>query len=261
MLPNFGKFLKSKPLSKTKITQPFGVDWSDGMLPLPNGGTGNYKSLGLDGHNGIDFSLHPYGSGALAYAVADGEVSSEGNAKSGYGLNLKLIVDLGEKMDGLVWSAEIVYGHLMEVLKTGKVRAGEPIAKCDNSGISTGPHLHFGLRFRKKSTTMYNSFCHDYNNGYFGYVDPTEYFTCDINELPVDRCYGLLPINRGYSELEWYKIAYWIWRRQGYLPTTRQKNAIVWGRWDWRTISDPSMLDIWMETTKMEWLKKTKSPN
>jgi hypothetical protein len=85
-------------------------------------------------HAGIDFGA-PVGS--LVRAAADGAVESAGEAR-GYGNRVVL------KHDGF----ETTYNHLSEIrVEVGaKVRQGEIVALSGNSGLSTGPHLHFEYR-------------------------------------------------------------------------------------------------------------------
>jgi murein DD-endopeptidase MepM/ murein hydrolase activator NlpD len=221
------------PLEKMKLTQPFGVDWT---------GEDMYAKLGMKGHNGWDLSCM---TGTNIYAVMDGEMvyTEEPN---GYGNDIRII----NKISGL----EVVYGHLKcALVPNGIVAAGDLIATSDNTGLSTGPHLHIGVR--KLKFTESGSQVLNYFNGYFGYLDPTEFFAPDVFALPVDRRYGLPEDARGYSDLEWYKVAAWIWSVRKRLPSTQEKNALVWGRWDWRTVNDPAMFPLWSEMTKMKYLK------
>jgi murein DD-endopeptidase MepM/ murein hydrolase activator NlpD len=85
-------------------------------------------------HAGIDFGA-PVGS--LVRAAADGLVESAGQAR-GYGERVVL------KHEGY----ETTYNHLSEIrVEVGaKVRQGEVVALSGNSGLSTGPHLHFEYR-------------------------------------------------------------------------------------------------------------------
>ncbi len=85
-------------------------------------------------HAGIDFGA-PVGS--QVRAAADGDVESAGEAR-GYGERVVL------KHGGF----ETTYNHLSEIrVQVGRaVRQGEIIALSGNSGLSTGPHLHFEYR-------------------------------------------------------------------------------------------------------------------
>jgi murein DD-endopeptidase MepM/ murein hydrolase activator NlpD len=83
-------------------------------------------------HKGMDIAC-PYGS--PVYAVIDGVVNWAGG-KSGYG-NFVGIQGPGGVGTG--------YGHLSRVLvRSGqRVERGQVVAYSGNSGLSTGPHLHF----------------------------------------------------------------------------------------------------------------------
>ena len=125
-----------------------------------------YRRFGMSGHNGVDFRTKfndtPKGRREI-YAVLDGEVAEAGpnykDLSRGYGIYIRLIHKGG---------AQTVYGHLnsVRVVKGDKVKAGQVMAISDNTGFSTGAHLHFG----------YRPVGFDWNNGYKGYVDPAKYF-------------------------------------------------------------------------------------
>lgn len=85
-------------------------------------------------HEGIDIGVPP---GTPVRAVAAGKVIFAGSY-GGYGLTVK--IDHG---GGLVSR----YSHNSELLvqEGESVEAGQVIAKSGNTGVSTGPHLDFGL--------------------------------------------------------------------------------------------------------------------
>ena len=94
---------------------------------LPNGGSGLSYNGGA--HYGIDYGA-PYGT--TINATNDGDVKAIHNL--GGGLVARL----------LTGQFTLFFLHLSKVLKQGKIKAGEPIAKTGNSGQWTnGPHLHF----------------------------------------------------------------------------------------------------------------------
>ncbi len=223
------------PLKRLTVTQPFGVDWVGG---------GFYRSFGMKGHNGIDFRA-PVGTPVFACFDGTAYVETDG----GYGKNIVL------RSPGRRKAFEAVHGHLSEwKVRNGQdVKAGQEIALSGNTGKSFGPHLHFGVRGIEYRDGA-GPYVEDYGNGYFGYIDPMGMFLPDDLKMPVEKRYGLKDADRGYSDVEWYKVALWILKRQKSLPTNVQKNALVWGRWDWRTINDPSMHGIWTEMTKPAWL-------
>lgn len=83
-------------------------------------------------HKGIDIACH-YGS--PVYAATDGVIQFAGRS-SGYGNFVKIAHG-----DGFGTG----YGHLSRILvRSGQhVRRGQMIAASGNSGLSTGPHLHY----------------------------------------------------------------------------------------------------------------------
>lgn len=92
---------------------------------------------GPDHHWGIDIAA-PAGSSVLA--TMDGTVTYTGHYGS-YGLTVYLVHDRG-------WSS--LYGHLSTVhVRPGqRVACAQPVGRVGSTGLSTGPHLHFELRYR-----------------------------------------------------------------------------------------------------------------
>lgn len=112
-----------KPLKSLVPTSDFGYR----IHPI----TGELKY-----HTGIDYKA----SYEPVYNIADGKVIRAGynNVSGNY-----LVIE-----HGLVSS---VYCHLQKLYYSvgDFVQGGEIIAKSGNTGRSTGPHLHFGLKFDK----------------------------------------------------------------------------------------------------------------
>ena len=97
-------------------------------------------------HPGIDFRAKMR---TPVYATADGIVEWAGfHKKSGYGNLVILRHGYGFKS---------YYGHLNKVLVNYKeyVKKGDLIAYTGNSGLSSGPHLHYELRFLYKTINPY----------------------------------------------------------------------------------------------------------
>lgn len=114
---------RSSPLnSKIEITSPFGTR----THPI----FGTKKS-----HNGIDLKAN-YEN---VYSVLDGIVTASGWDSKGGGNFIKI---------NHYNRFETSYLHLSEIYyQVGeKVKAGFIIAKSGNTGNSTGPHLHFGVK-------------------------------------------------------------------------------------------------------------------
>jgi murein DD-endopeptidase MepM/ murein hydrolase activator NlpD len=84
-------------------------------------------------HNGQDFEV-PYGT--EVFATGDGSVIESGYNSGGFGNCI--VIDHG-------YGYQTVYGHLSEikVTKGQNVKRGDLIGISGNTGITTGPHLHY----------------------------------------------------------------------------------------------------------------------
>ena len=98
----------------------------------------------LTHHDGIDIALK---EGTPVSASLGGKVVFSGKQK-GYG-NV-IIVKNGEY--------EMVYAHCSKLLfnKGENVKKGEKIALSGNTGVSTGPHLHFEVRYKGKPVNPFS---------------------------------------------------------------------------------------------------------
>lgn len=115
-----------KPISGGRLSSPFG------RRSAPKKGASTY-------HKGIDWAI-PTGSAVVA--SCGGTV-----VRAGWGSGYGYVVYINHE-DG----RQTRYGHLSKVLvKTGeKVKQGERIALSGNTGVSTGPHLHFEILINGK---------------------------------------------------------------------------------------------------------------
>lgn len=163
--------LKS-PLTFWSVNQPFGANFNN-----------FYKESGMLGHNGIDFFAL---DSTPVYATHDGRITFTGYDGGG---GLGVVIRTEEKFDyynpktGELEPVyfKTIYWHLkkdtIKVSGGQQVKAGDLIALADNTGRSTGAHLHFGLkpmyRDTEKDWLWYNL---DQNNGYMGAIDPQPYF-------------------------------------------------------------------------------------
>lgn len=91
-------------------------------------------------HYGIDYVVP---MNTPVYATADGVVSHVSHSKRGYGKLIRLTHNFGFIS---------LYAHLNKILvKSGDyVYKGDLIAKSGNTGISTGPHLHYEVLYMQK---------------------------------------------------------------------------------------------------------------
>lgn len=101
-------------------------------------------------HEGMDFAAP---TGTPVYATGNGVVSSAG-WKSSYG-------NLIELDHGYDYTTR--YAHLSEVLvHPGQaVRRGDLIGKVGNTGKSTGPHLHYEVRYKGEARNPVNYYYRD----------------------------------------------------------------------------------------------------
>lgn len=108
-----------------------------------------YTEFGVLGHDGADFAL-PMDTPVIA--VADGEIVRAGPGD--YGTTIVIQHAWGKSY----------YGHLDKVIETTgkKVTKGQLIGLSGNTGLSSGPHLHFGIKPNKN----------DGDNGYYGKINP-----------------------------------------------------------------------------------------
>ena len=85
-------------------------------------------------HNGLDIAV---AEGTDVIAVKSGTVT-EVRTSATYGKVLKY-----DTTDGYT----VMYAHLSKVLvqKGEEIRQGQVVAKSGNTGLSTGPHLHYSL--------------------------------------------------------------------------------------------------------------------
>ena len=154
------------------LNLPFGItqNFGENQLEL-------YKNeLGLNGHNGIDMSAK---NGTPVYATHDGEVTFAGmDGSAGLGVVIRTLEQFDYKDSKSYFKT--IYWHL----KTGsiivkpnqKVKAGEKIGEADNTGLSTGDHLHFGLKPIYQGEQEWQWWNSEQSNGYAGSIDPKPYF-------------------------------------------------------------------------------------
>jgi hypothetical protein len=103
-----------------------------------------------DPHHGVEF-LNPHGT--PVYAAADGVVVTAGDdRKTFYGPYSYFygnLVVVKHDLPGLSEPLYTLYGHLSKILvEVGdSVRAGREIGEVGMSGVATGSHLHFEVRW------------------------------------------------------------------------------------------------------------------
>lgn len=152
---------KKKVLTKTNGTCPVGY-------------TSLYETFGMKGHNGLDSVAH---DGSPVYCAQDGivqEVETEPERGLGIGIITDEKYNLGEYGEHYV---KIRYWHLkgFNCVLGDKVSVGQVIGWADNTGFSSGTHLHFEIKPVEKDNqgNWYNT---EQTIGYFGAIDPAPFW-------------------------------------------------------------------------------------
>lgn len=146
------------PLTKLNILQPFGVN---NVYP------GFYKKIGIENdlHNGLDYEAP---SGTPCFAVCDGRVLTGAGGTAG------MVIELESNeyvVDNQRIKLKIRYLHLQKfaIANGDTVKKGQLLGECDNTGYSTGAHLHFDI------VPLYFSnyeWVADLANGFKGRINP-----------------------------------------------------------------------------------------
>ncbi len=153
----------------THVAKPFA-----GYFPLSQAWGSNpdyyqrfqYNGAKLKGHNGFDFAM-PVGTPLLASDA--GTVRHVGFNAGGLGKYVLMEHAWGESL----------YGHMSEIAVTADtiLPRGGHLGLSGNTGGSTGPHLHFGIRIIPYRRT----------DGWGGYCNPAPFMNIDdiFRERPV----------------------------------------------------------------------------
>jgi len=124
-----------------------------------------YKRWGYAGHNGIDWGIP---NGTPVKAAADGTVDKVGFENGGYGNFVKMSHTDGNTK----YNTYYAHLHSTSVQAGQKISAGTVVGLSNNTGASTGPHLHFGVKIDGQ------------NPDYKGYLDPMPYLTGSAPATP-----------------------------------------------------------------------------
>lgn len=174
------------------ITQVFGVNGSYYSRFSVDG-------VSLKGHNGIDYGT-PIGT--VIAAVDAGKVVEVAYDEFGYGRYVKLVHSWGESL----------YAHLDEqyVSVGDTVGRGEYIGTSGNTGNSTGPHLHFGLR-----VSPFNR-----RDGWGGFVNPEPYLpnAGGGQTQPATDLMALIRAAADEFDLDWRRVAAQVMAESSFNP-------------------------------------------
>jgi murein DD-endopeptidase MepM/ murein hydrolase activator NlpD len=106
------------------------AEWFGGYV------TSGFHCAERPGHNGVDFGLV---IGTPIRATQSGEVVVAGSGHGEYGT--LLVVQHG------AYSYHYAHLSVVRVPVGGQVETGEVVALSGNTGLSTGPHLHYEVRY------------------------------------------------------------------------------------------------------------------
>jgi murein DD-endopeptidase MepM/ murein hydrolase activator NlpD len=229
------KIKLSLPLKDIMITQPFGVNY-----------VGFYEKMGLKGHNGLDFKAK---TGARLYACHDGVVTYSGTDSTG-----GKCIEICSSVEGVGYKT--IYYHL-SILKSRKgdlVKTGDEIGRTGNTGkYTTGPHLHLGLK------KIYDGDTINYHNGYRGAINPSDYFKKDWEMSNAYHRYGrkqnwmaefLMRFKNKWLHKQLKKI-----NGLEKVNDTEFINALVYGGWDYNSVINPALYEVWAFMKKDEFTR------
>lgn len=158
------------PIHKLVISQRFGPEGTaPDMLPM-------YQKIGLTAHNGWDF-VAPRGYNIRA--AHDGVVTFTGEDGAG---GLGVVVRTNELVDHDYGTTFIksLYWHCntgsFKVKPGQSVKVGDILAEVDSTGMSTGDHLHFGIKPVLQGEADWVWVNSEQQNGYLGAIDPAPYW-------------------------------------------------------------------------------------
>ena len=199
-----------RPLKKWNVTNKFaqndvcsfpdrtGIFSTDGTCPP--GKVLFYPLINLPGgHNGLDLEAPMW---TPIYASHSGYIQSLETRES-MGLTVYLVSNEEFEFSGQVSYAKTVYIHMSayNVKEGDKIRVGDFLGWSGNTGLSGGPHLHYGLTpCDKDGKKLYP------DNGFGGYVDPQPYMS---EQFALDALNGYERIKQ-YLALFSEEVANWL---------------------------------------------------
>jgi hypothetical protein len=149
----------TRPIEPFELTQGFGENPAD------------YARFGLKGHNGWDlrtkFPDTPNGFRNILSSWISKFYTQGNEGNDGFGLYFEVIVQLYN-------TYKLTFAHCQSVEIFQSKNEGETMAISDNTGNSTGSHLHLTIKKGSLVNGKFNS--DDYNNGYFGAIEPQLFF-------------------------------------------------------------------------------------
>lgn len=174
-----------RPLRSKRISQRFGensacIHTQTGRVVSARGGNCGpgyeplYGSMGLLGHNGYDMPAFR-GEGIYHCANFNGWLKTERDLNGGIGVDVISDEPIFFKEGDT--HVKVRYWHLKSPIGWDgkKVRTGDVIGLANNTGLSSGDHLHWSVKqCDEKGKALYP------NNGYYGCFDQTPYYNNDL---------------------------------------------------------------------------------
>ena len=155
------------PINPLFITQQFGVN--------PQ----NYSQFGLAGHNGWDIRTKyadTFDGIRDILASYKSKFFTKGNeGTGGYGIYFEVLVQLRS-----LW--KLTYAHCKSINIFLEVEKSAVMAKSDNTGNSTGAHLHWTVKKVRWNANTLETL--NYNNGFKGALNPQQ-FVDELKEVSV----------------------------------------------------------------------------
>lgn len=165
-----------RPIEPFELTQGFGEN--------PD----SYARFGLKGHNGWDLKTKwpdtPKGFRNILSSWLETFYRQGNEGNDGFGIYFETVVQLTN-----TW--KLTKAHCNSINTFHSTKEGENQAISDNTGNSTGSHLHLTVKKIKIINGVHQ--VQNYNNGYFGAVNPQIFF----DELRAYKLANGKPIETG----------------------------------------------------------------
>jgi hypothetical protein len=193
------KLLLHRPLVTNKVTQRFydnkacitnrGKIVSKVGNVCPVGSTPFYPSIGMKAHGGMDFKAW-HGEQIFHCGNYDGWMKIEKDMQGGIGVDV-VSNEPVELKDGRKVYIKTRYWHLKAPVGHDKkqVKLGDIIGLADNTGSSSGDHLHFGLKVCDKNGNPLEK-----TNGYNGGMDPEPYMALNVDAQTASKYLNIKPL-------------------------------------------------------------------
>lgn len=188
-----------RPTDSARITQGWGENRAcvrpNGSVfgvakVCPPGSQSVYRQFGMDGHNGIDIATWT-GEEIYHAAMFDGWWRSEVDARGGIGVDVvsyeplfiphpiphylinTAVPHVQDGVMGFTHFVKMRYWHLSKALghERKHITVGSVIGLAGNTGVSSGPHLHFAPKWCLPDGRGVGN-----DNGYVGAFDPGPYY-------------------------------------------------------------------------------------